>query len=106
MNNNHEKSNVSFEIDSSCNNIYNFNFAQNLDDDFSNSAKSNGTSLSVDLNSCNIDTLNNSDNQIIPVCKEASKVNNEAISESINTRDANTQPDAQLSFDHGTINNN
>ena len=70
--------------------IYDFNFDQNSDDDFSNSAKSNGTCLSVDLNSFNIDTWNNLDDQIIPVCEEASKVNSENISQSIKTRGANT----------------
>ena len=79
----------------------NFIFNSQVDDDFSNSTKSNGTGLPVDLNSCNIDNINNLDDQIIPVCEEATKVNNEDISQSIKTLDANTQ-----SFDHGTIRNN
>ena len=41
------------------------------------SAKSNGTGLPVDLNNCNIHIVNNLDDQIVPVCKEANKVNNE-----------------------------
>ena len=53
VNNNYEKSNVNSEI--GCNR----NFVQNPDDYFSNSAKSDGTSLSVDLKICNIDTVNN-----------------------------------------------
>ena len=59
--------------------------------------------LVFDLNSCNINNVNNLDDQIIPVCGEASKVNNEDISQSIKTRDANTQSDTQTSFNHGTI---
>ena len=72
-------------------------YAQNPGDGISNSVKSNGTGLSVDLNSCNIDNVNNLDNQIIPVC-EASRVNNKDISDSIKTRDANTQSNNQPSF--------
>ena len=86
--------------------MINFVFKSQVDDDFSDSAKSNGTSLSVDLNSCNIDTVNNLDDQIIPVCGEASKVNNEDISQRIKTCDANTQSDTQTLFNHGTIKNN
>ena len=62
--------------------------------------------MSVDLNSCNIDTVNNLDDQIIPIGGEASKVNNEDISQSIKSRDANTYYDTQPSFNHGTINKN
>ena len=62
--------------------------------------------MPVDLNSCNINTLNNLDDQIISVCEEASKVNGEDISESTKTHDANTQPDTQLSFNHDIIINN
>ena len=36
----------------------NFVFNSQVDDDFSNSAKSNGTGLSVDLDSCNIEAVN------------------------------------------------
>ena len=75
-------------------------------DDISNSVKSNGTGLLVDLNSSNIDTVHNLDNPIIPVCKEASNVNNEDVSHSIKTRDANTQSDTRSSFNHGIDNNN
>ena len=42
------------EIDCNRYDIYEFNFAQNPDDDLRNSAKSNGTGFSVDLNSCTI----------------------------------------------------
>ena len=59
--------------------------------------------MAVDQNSFNIDTINNLDDQIIPVCGEASKVNNEDISQSIKTCDSNTQSDKQPSFKHGTI---
>ena len=62
--------------------------------------------MSVDLNSCNIDTANNFNDQIIPVCGEASKVNNEDIFQSIKIRDANIQSDTQSLFNHGIINNN
>ena len=112
VNNNYEKSNVNSRIDCNCNDKYDFNFAQNSDDDNnSSSAKSNGTGLSVaNLNSCNIDAVNNSDDQIIPVCKETSKVNNkdedEDVSESIKTRDTNKQSDTQPLFNHVIISNN
>ena len=90
------------------NNTDNINFVFNsqVDDNFSNSAKSNGIGLSVDLNSCNIDNLNNLDDQIIPVRGEVSQRNNEDISQSIKTRDANTQSDTQTLFNHGTTKNN
>ena len=61
VNNNYEKINANSKIGCDPNNIYDFNFTQNPDD-ISNSVKSNGTGLSVDLNSCNIDTGNNLDN--------------------------------------------
>ena len=57
--------NVYSEIDCNRNDTYNFNFSQNPRDDFSNSFEYNGIGLSVDLNSCNMDTVNNLDNQII-----------------------------------------
>ena len=54
--------------------------------------------------------LNNSDDQIIPECKETSKVNNkdedEDVSESIKTRDTNKQSDTQPLFNHVIISNN
>ena len=43
VDNNYEKSNTNPEIDCTLNDIYDFHFAKNPDDDFSNSAKSNGT---------------------------------------------------------------
>ena len=49
------------------NDIYNFNFAQNPDDDFDDGAKSNGTGLSVHLKICNIDAVNNLDDKVAPV---------------------------------------
>ena len=61
MNNNYEKRNVNSEIDCNRYDIYDFKFTQNLDDDFSNSVKSNGTGLSVDLNNYNIGTVNSLD---------------------------------------------
>ena len=85
--------------------FYDLNFGLNPDDDFSNNAKSNETGLSVDLNSCNIDTVNNLDDQITPVSKEASNLLYH-ISQSIKTCDANTQSDTQTSFNHDTINDN
>ena len=61
MNNNYEKRNVNSENDCNRYDIYNLKFTQNLDDDFSNSVKSNGTGLSVDLNNYNIGTVNSLD---------------------------------------------
>ena len=61
VNNNYEKSKANFEIDCNHSDIYDSNFAQKPADDFSNSAKSNGAGLSFDLNSCNMDTVNNLD---------------------------------------------
>ena len=58
--------------------------------------------MSVDLNSCNIDNVNNLDDQIIHACEEAIKVNNEDVSESIRTPDAITQS----LLNHGIINHN
>ena len=52
VNNNYEKSNVNPQIGYNRNDIYDFNFAQNSDDDCSNSVKPNGTGLFVDLNRC------------------------------------------------------
>ena len=40
------------------------------------------------------------------LCAKKPVINNEDISRSIKTRDANTQSDTQPSFNHGTINNN
>ena len=60
----------------------------------------------VDLNSCNIDIVNDLDDQIISVCQKASKVNNKYISDSIKTRDPNTQCDTMSSFNRGVISNN
>ena len=85
--------------------FYDFNFAQTPDDDISNSVKSNGTDLSVDLNSCNIDTVNNLDSNSSKKkirSKEASK----DVSDSIKTRDVNTQIYRQSTFNHGIVNNN
>ena len=61
MNNNYEKRNVNSENDCNRYDIYDLKFTQNLDDDFSNSVKSNGTGLSVDLNNYNIGTVNSLD---------------------------------------------
>ena len=77
------------KFDCNHNNIYDFNFAQNPDDYINNSFKSDKTGLS-DLSSSNIDIVNNLDNQIIPMCEEASTVNNEDVFDSIKTRDVNT----------------
>ena len=62
--------------------------------------------MSLDLDICHIDTVNNLDNQIILVCGEASKVNNEDVWVSIKTRDTSTQSDTRPSFNHGIINDN
>ena len=61
MNNNYEKRNVNSENNCNRYDIYDLKFTQNLDDDFSNSVKSNGTGLSVDLNNYNIGTVNSLD---------------------------------------------
>ena len=80
VNINNKKSNLNSEIYCNRNDIFRFNFAQNPDDDLSSSAKSNGTGLPADLSNCNIDTVNNLDDQIIQVWEEASKINNKDIS--------------------------